>query len=120
MDPNKVNLNNLQNLNNNIPNPYDPSTNNNINMVRNNINTEVKEPVKVNNPLEIQNDIFNQKTSETYGDNINQGDNYNVSYDSRNQNVKPGKKNLILKYIIFFGLIVLVGVIIYIVSTYVK
>lgn len=124
MNPNVPSSNDFNNLNNNFPNPYDPSTNNGINVsMTNNLPPQsetIKPEVKQNNPMDLGGNIFNQTPNNQYSDNMNQADNYNVSYNSRTQTTKPEKTNMMTKYLIFLGIVVVVGVIIYVVSTYVK
>lgn len=107
---------------NNVPNPYDPSTNNNININeinnRNYNNEENKEVAS--NPYKVQNDVFNQEIKEGFGDAVNQGDNYNINYNSSTQSTKPEKNNMIKKYIIFGVIIIVIGLLIYFVSSYIK
>lgn len=105
---------------NNIPNPYDPSTNNNINInfKPNTNNVEVKEESQTN-PFSIENNNpFNQTSNTSYKDVVDQSNNYNINYNSNAQTGKPEKSKMWMKYIIFALIILVVSLIIFIVSKF--
>lgn len=119
MGPNSEDFNNLDN---NIPNPYDPSVNNNMNIstFKNIPDEPVVEDKKNVNIFEIHNDIFNQDMSQEYNDNMNQSDNYNIAYNSKDIKAEPVKSKMIWKYLLFIAILIVTGIIIYIASLFIK
>lgn len=108
-----MNSDKFNNLNNNIPNPYDPSINPHL-VNQNKINEEIlpEENKVVSNPFEIKNNIFNQEIKEQYNENLNQSNNYNINYN-RNEKFTSQKNKMIFKYLIFGIVLISVVLVIY-------
>lgn len=108
-----MNSEKFNNLNTNIPNPYDPSLNPHL-INQNKVNEETlpKENKVVSNPFKIENDIFNQDIQEQYNANLDQSNNYNIDYHRNNMNT-PQKNKMIFKYFIFGIVLISVVLVIY-------
>lgn len=107
-----MNSEKFNNLNTNIPNPYNPSLNPHLVKKEINEGNVAEENKPVSNPFEIKNDIFNQEIKEEYNANLDQSNNYNIMYNNKDKNTSQ-KNSMVLKYFIFVVVLISVVLLIY-------